>query len=97
MGERIGVPDEESALSGPLLPPERGWGCRPAGDNLRAKRLFSKLKNWRRVATRYDKNGRVLPRLCHARFNQPVDTLCPLSLVFGKLEAQLKVYPRRRP
>ena len=37
MGERIGVSDEEWALIGPLLPPERGRGCRPAQDN---RRLF---------------------------------------------------------
>ena len=33
MGERIGVSDDEWALIGPLLPAERGRGCRPAGDN----------------------------------------------------------------
>ena len=33
MGERIGLSDEEWALIGPLLPAERGRGCRPAGDN----------------------------------------------------------------
>jgi len=33
LGERIGVTDGEWALIGPLLPPERGRGCRPAGDN----------------------------------------------------------------
>jgi transposase len=33
LGERIGVSDEDWALIGPLLPPERGRGCRPAGDN----------------------------------------------------------------
>jgi len=27
------VSDDEWALIGPLLPPERGRGCRPAGDN----------------------------------------------------------------
>jgi len=31
--ERIGVSDEDWGLIGPLLPPERGRGCRPAGDN----------------------------------------------------------------
>ncbi|TPG14658.1 transposase [Sphingomonas koreensis] len=35
LGERIGVSDEECALIGPLLPPEHGGGCRPAGDNRR--------------------------------------------------------------
>ena len=33
LGERIGVSDDEWALIGPLLPAERGRGCRPAGDN----------------------------------------------------------------
>ena len=33
LGERIGVSDGEWALIGPLLPSERGRGCRPAGDN----------------------------------------------------------------
>ena len=33
MGKRIGVSDDEWALIGPLLPTERGRGCRPAGDN----------------------------------------------------------------
>lgn len=33
MGERVGVSDEEWALIGQLLPPERGRGCRPAQDN----------------------------------------------------------------
>ncbi|QBM76624.1 transposase [Sphingomonas sp. AAP5] len=35
LGERIGVSDQEWALIGPLLPPEHGRGCRPAGDNRR--------------------------------------------------------------
>jgi transposase len=33
LGERIGLSDAEWALIGPLLPSERGRGCRPAGDN----------------------------------------------------------------
>ncbi len=33
LGERIGVSDDEWALIGPLLPSERGRGCRPADDN----------------------------------------------------------------
>ena len=33
MGERIGVSVDEWDLIGPLLPPERGRGCRPAQDN----------------------------------------------------------------
>ncbi|UVK48786.1 transposase (plasmid) [Mesorhizobium sp. AR07] len=35
MGARIGVSDEEWARIGPLLPAERGRGCRPAQDNQR--------------------------------------------------------------
>ena len=35
LGERTGVSDEEWALIGPLLPPEHGCACRPAGDNRR--------------------------------------------------------------
>ena len=35
MGERIGVSDEEWAIIGPLLPPERGRCARPAHDNRR--------------------------------------------------------------
>ncbi|KQM89576.1 transposase [Sphingomonas sp. Leaf22] len=33
LGGRIGLPDEEWSLIGPLLPAEGGRGCRPAGDN----------------------------------------------------------------
>jgi transposase len=33
LGERVGVSDNEWALIGPLLPPEYGRGCRPAGDD----------------------------------------------------------------
>ncbi|WP_371514784.1 transposase [Brevundimonas denitrificans] len=35
LGERIGVSDDEWELIGPLLPSERGRGCRPAQDNRR--------------------------------------------------------------
>jgi hypothetical protein len=35
LGERIGSTDGEWALIGPLLPAERGRGCRPAQDNRR--------------------------------------------------------------
>ena len=35
MGECVGGADEEWALIGPLLLPEHGRGCRPAGDNRR--------------------------------------------------------------
>ena len=33
LGDRIGVSEDEWALIGPLLPSERGRGCRPADDN----------------------------------------------------------------
>lgn len=33
LGERIGLPDEKWVLIGPLLPAERGRGCRLAGNN----------------------------------------------------------------
>jgi transposase len=42
LGERIGLSDEEWVLIGPLLPAERGRGCRPAGDN----RLFFEGMMW---------------------------------------------------
>jgi transposase len=47
------------------------------------ERLFNKLKNWRRVATRYDKSKEsyleqgVLPRLRRNRRCQTLATLCP--------------------
>lgn len=42
LGERIGLSEEEWSLIGPLLPSERGRGCRPAGDN----RPFFKGMMW---------------------------------------------------
>jgi transposase len=42
LGERIGVSDDEWALIGPLLPSERGRGCRPAQDN----RLYYEGMMW---------------------------------------------------
>ena len=33
LNDRIGTTDAEWALIGPLLPAERGGGCRPADDN----------------------------------------------------------------
>jgi transposase len=33
LGEGIGLSEAEWAVIGPLLPSERGRGCRPAGDN----------------------------------------------------------------
>ena len=42
LGERIGLSNEEWGLIGPLLPSERGRGCRPGGDN----RPFSEGMMW---------------------------------------------------
>lgn len=39
-GERIGLSDEERALIGPLLPTERGRGCRLAGYSYRFLRFI---------------------------------------------------------
>ena len=72
LGDRFGVSDDESALIGQMLPLERGRGCRPAGDNRPYSEgmmwmrglvecLFSKLRNWRGVATRYDKTKESHP------------------------------------
>jgi len=42
LGERIGLLNDEWALIGPLLPAERGRGCRPAQDN----RLYFEGMMW---------------------------------------------------
>lgn len=66
MGERIGVSDEEWALIGPLLPAERGRGCRPAGDN---RRFFEGMvwmartgAQWRHLPDEYGKWNSVFRR-----------------------------------
>ena len=66
MGERIGVSDEEWALIGPLLPAERGRGCRPAGDN---RRYFEGMlwvartgAQWRHLPDKYGKWNSVFRR-----------------------------------
>ncbi len=66
MGERIGVSDEEWALIGPLLPPEQGRGCRPAGDN---RRYFEGMMwmarsgaQWRLLPDEYGKWNSVFRR-----------------------------------
>ena len=66
MGERIGVSDEEWALIGPLLPPEHGRGCRPAGDN---RRYFEGMMwmarsgaQWRLLPVEYGKWNSVFRR-----------------------------------
>jgi transposase len=58
LGERIGLSDAEWALIGPLLPAERGRGCRPAGDNRPFfKGMMWMLKNWRCIASHYDETA----------------------------------------
>jgi transposase len=66
LGERIGVSDEEWALIGPLLPPEHGRGCRPAGDN---RRYFEGMMwmarsgaQWRLLPDEYGKWNSVFRR-----------------------------------
>ena len=66
MGERVGVSDDEWALIGPLLPSERGRGCRPAGDN---RRYFEGMvwmartgAQWRQLPDEYGKWNSVFRR-----------------------------------
>ncbi|GAU85698.1 mobile element protein [Bosea sp. BIWAKO-01] len=66
MGERIGLTDEEWALIGPLLPDERGRGCRPAQDNCRyfegMMRLACTGSQWRHLPDDYGKWNGVFRR-----------------------------------
>lgn len=66
MSERIGTTNAEWALIGPLLPPERGRGCRPAGDN---RPVFDGMMwiartgaQWRRLPAEYGKWNSVFRR-----------------------------------
>lgn len=66
MGEPIGLSDEEWSLIGPLLPPERGRGCRPAGDN---RPFFEGMmwmartgSQWRHLPDEYGKWNSVFRR-----------------------------------
>lgn len=66
MGEWIGLEDDEWALIGPLLPPERGRGCRPAQDN---RRYFEGMMwmartgaQWRQLPDAYGKWNSVFRR-----------------------------------
>ena len=59
MSERIGVADQEWAIIGPLLPPERGRCARPAHDN---RRFFEGMlwmartgSQWRQLPETYGK------------------------------------------
>ena len=66
MGERIGLSDEAWELIGSLLPPERGRGCRPAGDN---RPFFEGMmwmartgSQWRQLPDEYGKWNSVFRR-----------------------------------
>jgi transposase len=66
LGERIGVTDEEWAIIGPLLPPERGRWARPAQDN---RRFFEGMlwiartgSQWRQLPDDYGKWNSVFRR-----------------------------------
>jgi transposase len=66
LGERIGLTDGEWELIGPLLPPERGRGCRPAQDN---RIYFEGMMwmartgaQWRRLPDEYGKWNSVFRR-----------------------------------
>lgn len=66
LGERIGVSDEEWALIGPLLPPERGRGCHPAQDNRRSFEGMMWMartgSQWRHLPDEYGKWNSVFRR-----------------------------------
>ena len=87
MGERIGVSDEEWALIGPLLPPERGRGCRPARDN---RRYFESMMciartgaQWRHLPDDYGKWNSVFRRyrrwVTTGVFDAMLETLAELA------------------
>jgi len=66
LGKRIGLTDEEWAVIGPLLPSERGRGCRPAQDN---RRYFEGMMwmartgaQWRHLPDEYGKWNSVFRR-----------------------------------
>jgi transposase len=66
LSERIGVADEEWAIIGPLLPPERGRCARPAHDN---RRFFEGMlwmartgSQWRQLPETYGKWNSVFRR-----------------------------------
>jgi len=87
LGERIGVADEEWALIGPLLPPERGRGCRPAGDN---RPFFEGMMwmartgaQWRHLPDEYGKWNSVFRRyrrwVLTGVFDAMLETLAELA------------------
>lgn len=66
MGDQIGLSDEKWELIGPLLPSERGRGCRPAGDN---RPFFEGMmwmartgSQWRDTPDEYGKGNSVFRR-----------------------------------
>jgi transposase len=87
LGERIGVSDEEWELIGPLLPTERGRGCRPAQDN---RRYFEGMMwiartgaQWRHLTDEYGKWGNVFRRyrrwVTTGVFDAMLETLAELA------------------
>ena len=87
MSERIGTTDAEWQLIGPLLPPERGRGCRPAGDN---RPFFDGMMwmartgaQWRRLPPDYGKWNSVFRRYRRwvetGVFDALLDTLAELA------------------
>ena len=66
LSERIGTTDARWALIGPLLPPERGRGCRLTGDN---RPFFDSMMwmartgaQWRNLPDEHGKWNSVFPR-----------------------------------
>ena len=87
MGERVGVSDEEWALIGRVLPPERGRGCRPAHDN---RRYFEGIMwiartgaQWRHLPDEYGKWNSVFRRyrrwVTTGVFDAMLETLAELA------------------
>jgi transposase len=86
LGERIGLTDEEWRLIGPLLPAERGRGCRPAQDN---RRYFEGMMwlartgaQWRHLLDDYGRWNHVFRRYCRwlevGIFNAMLESLAEL-------------------
>lgn len=87
LGERIGVSDEEWELIGPLLPPERGRGCRPAQDNRRYYEGMMWIARtgaqWRHLPDEYGKWNSVFRRyrrwVTTGVFDAMLETLAELA------------------
>jgi transposase len=86
VGEWIGVTDEEWAIIGPLLPPERGRWARPAQDN---RRYFEGMlwiartgSQWRHLPDDYGKWNSIFRRFRRwaevGVFDALIDTLVEL-------------------